>query len=306
MPKNMSSRITYVALFFSLYIHNFPAWKDTEECHHDNFFLVRQGWRPGSNCTKMQYIRRNSNLTDCFKSACKNNSNLVIHKQYKLKQACTLYRCESNHDITDWEYGWSNKWESTKAYALLHPSTPRCRNSFFIRRTWDTGKRVCANCDNIKYMNVEDLYSCMSHACDEEANALNFWDKRKCQIMRCRWNSTRLSYNFNFSRTAAKVTTYSLASQITTVNTMTTILSPKPTTQTKPQFFRVLALIMTGVAGMVLGLITVAVFYYILIHRRRQEQIPGQTSRDSLDYYSYTYTTIDESTMMPCGPPSLK
>ncbi|CAH1781478.1 unnamed protein product [Owenia fusiformis] len=131
-----------------------------------------------------------------------------------------MYRCESNDNGTDWEYKWQKgeEWVQTKAFALPHPSTPKCHNSYFIQRTWNAHENVHDICSKRIYVGVNDIESCMSIACEEKADVLDYvTDDRTCTISHCSWKFKTWEYNFYFAKTlevSDKVATYTLSPPI--------------------------------------------------------------------------------------------
>ncbi|CAH1781476.1 unnamed protein product [Owenia fusiformis] len=75
------------------------------------------------------------------------------------------------------------------AYALPHPSSPKCGNKFFIKRTWkEPPIKVPDNC--VKKLNskkVTDVALCLTHS-HLKANVIDFFrDTGRCRLLRCNW-----------------------------------------------------------------------------------------------------------------------
>ncbi|CAH1786428.1 unnamed protein product [Owenia fusiformis] len=217
MVRNIR-RITFVAYFLWLHIHNIATWEDTGDCYHGNFVLVKQAMQIATSCPETHTPLWGLNVENCLKSACAFITNLVIYKHYLHgHSSCSMYNCESNENDTDWEYGWRHWWEfkQTSAYVLPHHSTPRCHDSYFIRRSWDTRRNVNSICSNVTHLAVNNVSSCMSFACEVKANVLDYVkDNHTCRVMHCNWNFKPWQNNFYFTNkiVTQKVATYSLLS----------------------------------------------------------------------------------------------
>ncbi|CAH1797095.1 unnamed protein product [Owenia fusiformis] len=119
--------IMFVVYSISLHFYYTAARRNTGDCLQTNFLLVRIGWRFDSSCTKTRTVW-NVNLADCLTLVC-GIGNVVLYKQYLHgdQYICSVHKCESNQDGTDWAYGWQQGWElyrQTKAYAIPYTSTP--------------------------------------------------------------------------------------------------------------------------------------------------------------------------------------
>ncbi|CAH1795787.1 unnamed protein product, partial [Owenia fusiformis] len=146
----------------------------------------------------------------CFSKACELQGNVVHHRR---NRHCFIYRCPSNAAGTDWDYRWRGRGEWGVVYAQPHPYTPRCYNSYFMRRTWNRWQNVKSNCF-IMGTNapVTDQQACMRIACDRNANVFDYFlNNRGCIVYHCRWNSRTGDYFFNFTQTDEEVETYSLS-----------------------------------------------------------------------------------------------
>ncbi|CAH1781482.1 unnamed protein product, partial [Owenia fusiformis] len=120
-------------------------------------------------------------------AACILSSNVVMFNQNDKK--ASMYRCESNKDGTDWNYGWQKNLSAPHsllfAYVLPHPSTPKCHNSYLIRVTWYPSVNIHDYCPNNIIINkpVNDVETCITIGCDKQADILEFTDNRMCRIM---------------------------------------------------------------------------------------------------------------------------
>ncbi|CAH1781477.1 unnamed protein product, partial [Owenia fusiformis] len=197
-------------------------------CSHNNYQLIGRGLQLNSRCEIIRIQQekkvKHQSLELCLNSACNRRSNLVIYKYY-YKQgyySCSMYKCATNADGSDWDYRWEKGLEQhpTSVYALPHHSIPRCHNSYFIRRPWDRNRKSYANCYNSIYLMVDDIETCMKNACDKKANVLDYFiDNRTCRIMNCNWK-WKTWENFYFSeilrlRFSDTMVTYTLSSQVT-------------------------------------------------------------------------------------------
>ncbi|CAH1781475.1 unnamed protein product, partial [Owenia fusiformis] len=200
---------------------------------------VRKGMQLTSNCTKI-HISLYENEEHCLNAACNASSNVVIYEHYIHKlYACSMCICQSKDGYTDWDYRWQRDHEhtETKAYALPHPSTKRCRHSYYIKTSSEISVKQRANCTQRTYVAVVDVNACISRACDEEADVFDYLiDSRTCKIIHCTWDYETWEYNFYFSSTlkvSDKVATYTLSSHRSSPKSNITLknITAEPTIQ---------------------------------------------------------------------------
>ncbi|CAH1787153.1 unnamed protein product, partial [Owenia fusiformis] len=136
--------------------------KAQDDCDFGKFVLVsRQHHYP--NCAELLRLYTpwpvNSH-EPCFKKACELRGN-VVH--FRRTRHCFIYRCRSNGN--DWDYRWRGRGEWGVSYALPHQNTPRCHNSYFMRRTWDTSRNVSPGCNYINSgLTFSHVHDCMREA----------------------------------------------------------------------------------------------------------------------------------------------
>ncbi|CAH1784739.1 unnamed protein product, partial [Owenia fusiformis] len=203
------SRITFVAF---VYFNQYTALKDIDDCYKVKYLEVRYDFEFTSACIEIGIFWQHNNFEECLMSACiTNTSNVVLYNLYK--HSCTMYKCESNEAGTDWDYRWQeSKIEHrhvTSAYALPHPSTPKCGNSYFIRKASNTYIFNEEHCSNVTNMATNDLHSCLTIACAENADGLEYFEEnRTCRIM----HSCKRFYYYDMSTTKVRLSAkYSLS-----------------------------------------------------------------------------------------------
>ncbi|CAH1784494.1 unnamed protein product, partial [Owenia fusiformis] len=196
------------------------AAKDTytETCYTGDFLLVRKSNDPSfesekkaPNCDLLlgYYSQAASvSINQCFKRSCMVMDANVIYFD-ELHKRCDIYRCESKVDGSDWDYNWGRNpmlYDVGKTFARPHPSTPKCHNSFFVRRTWHESNNFKSNCASMMIEqqtvnNVQSLRECMDKACKDNANVFNFYlsdnNEYICETKHCKWITASNDYNFN-------------------------------------------------------------------------------------------------------------
>ncbi|CAH1777366.1 unnamed protein product [Owenia fusiformis] len=216
------------------------TYHDSNGCHAGDYMLVRRLDRTYENktrapqCEKLLGFLCRPELQSpgqCFKLACEVGANVIY---FDLETECSAYQCDFNVEEHDWDYKWKEKKSSKgRTYALPHPASSRCHNSYFVRRTWDRQESGRSTCHRITSMSVDSLEDCKVKACNDKANTLNFdfeFDVdgktdhgHACETMYCNWNSKEYDYDikvkqFRSRAIVGRVEVYSLAHMSKTCN----------------------------------------------------------------------------------------
>ncbi|CAH1793176.1 unnamed protein product [Owenia fusiformis] len=185
----MASDFLWITFVVLSNFYHYTTSKSIDNCHQAKYICVRnEHYDFAPNCSKIGTPLQLINKRNCLMSACLNNSNVVIYNTKRF--SCSMYSCESNSDGTDWAYDWKNGMDNVGkpfifAFVLPHPSQQMCHNSYFIQKIFKT-LNIHNICPNITtYKAVNDVERCMSTACDENADVLDFSDGT-CKIMNCK------------------------------------------------------------------------------------------------------------------------
>ncbi|CAH1802931.1 unnamed protein product [Owenia fusiformis] len=129
-----------------------------------------------------------------------------MYNQYKNR--CELFECLPNSDGTDWNYNWKSRAPNVNdsmgiTYARPHSYSPRCHNSYFMRRTWETKKAVKSSCSIVGNLKVQNLYDCMVKSCENNANVFNIISHESnefdCEMKYCNWHAPNDDYQLSLS-----------------------------------------------------------------------------------------------------------
>ncbi|CAH1779472.1 unnamed protein product [Owenia fusiformis] len=224
---NMELRILTVVFLFQF------ANADTKSC---DYLMVRRSdasksiGRPTCSGKRVFIFEGKSvrSLDFCLSNACDSNATVVYYEAW---QKCIAFKCESNKKNKDWAYNWvqlPEKRHTGQTYALPHSYIPQCYNSYFVKRSWNRSKGLKSKCILIasSTMSTDDLKRCMEKACDDKANALNFYKVQhrvaKCESLHCRWNESLGDINFEIEKMSDEyvnttVNTYRLSHSTSTL-----------------------------------------------------------------------------------------
>ncbi|CAH1779528.1 unnamed protein product, partial [Owenia fusiformis] len=200
-----------VHFFFSAVFGSSVIVSDAATCKGE-FLLTRlpySSYVPRAVPQCQQYFR----FTSLYEEQCFSETNGVDANwlYFRPNNDCRIGICDSNINNTDWDYKWYESSSYTgKTYVKPHPYTPRCHNSYFMRRTWKNN--VKSQCPLIRTWTGQDLRECMTLACEDKANVFNFYPDEtplRCETKHCKWTSSAKDYNFLFASSTA-VSVYAL------------------------------------------------------------------------------------------------
>ncbi|CAH1780396.1 unnamed protein product [Owenia fusiformis] len=154
----------------------------------------------------------------CFAKACELGANVVQYGTQwdeRNDHHCAIYKCDSNVNGTDWDYGWVDDGVQRPVYARPHPFIPKCHSSYFRKRglvdvLW-RGESPCLSITNHTGFNLRD---CMSAACHDKANLFRFFTNespQRCETIQCGYNPSENDYEFNLYRSDNASVMYTLS-----------------------------------------------------------------------------------------------
>ncbi|CAH1781479.1 unnamed protein product [Owenia fusiformis] len=287
----MSSIVSRTTLVAFLYFYYYTAVRGSgniiDDCYQAKYIAMGVEVNTPTSCKGIGGLSLDTSkdTMEWQLSACMQRANVVLFDISR--QFSVMFRCESNKDGTDWDYGWqrSTSHNLLFAYVLPHPSSPKCRNSYFMKKIWDPSKNIHDICPNITTKTaVINVEACMAIACHERADVLDFLDNGVCKIMYCKWGFYRNLITIPLS--SNKVTTYTLSHRdwddsLYNLKATTLKTSIKSTTKTSRNITsedsqnldsRTLAMIMTGTTALLLGLGIVVVIYVIIQRFRKRHR----------------------------------